>query len=253
MSFMNNNQPTAAILIIGNEILSGRTQDVNVQFIAKKLSDMGIVLSESCIIQDNQSQIIEFVNRLRGKYTYVFTTGGIGPTHDDITAESVARAFGVKLERNDEAVEMIKIHLEKKNKVIYENSFATAQIPMGAKLIKNSLSGAPGFNIENVYVLAGIPSIVESMFEDVEKKLKRGEKFISRSVKVFVGESIIKDILKTTQEEYDDLQLGSYPMMENEKWCTIMVIRGQRESKIENAVLELKGKLKDNNIEFSEV
>jgi len=253
MLFMNNNQPTAAILIIGNEILSGRTQDVNVQFLAKKLSDMGVSLLESRIIQDNEDQIVCSVNELRKKYTYVFTTGGIGPTHDDITSESIAKAFGVNLERNAKAIDMIKGHYKEKGKVLKDGAFSMAEIPVGAKLIKNSLSGAPGFNIENVYVFAGVPEIVQSMFYDVEKSFRKGDKFISKSIKVFVGESAIKDILRVLQEGCDGLQFGSYPFIENGEWYTTMVIRGQNSTNVEKAASKLKNKLKKNDIEFLEV
>ncbi|MCH9753730.1 MAG: competence/damage-inducible protein A [Alphaproteobacteria bacterium] len=250
---MSNNQPTAAILIIGNEILSGRTQDLNVQFIANKLSDIGIILVEVHMVQDDEDQIVDSVNVLRKKHKYVFTTGGIGPTHDDITAPSIAKAFGVSLKRSAEAFDMIKRHLKKKGKVIKNESAVMADVPVGAELIKNSLSGCPGFNIENVYVLAGIPDIVKSMFENIEEELERGEKFISKNIKVFIGESAIKDILQNAQDKYDKLQFGSYPFRENEEWGTVMVVRGQNPIDIEEAFLELKKELKKYGINFSEV
>jgi len=250
---MQKNQQTAAILIIGNEILSGRTQDKNVQFIAEQLSNMGIVLAECRVVRDEESQIIESLNELRRKYTYLFTTGGIGPTHDDITAPSIAKAFNVGLTRSEEAVLMIKNHYKEMNKVLNPNSFIMADIPMGAKLVTNNLSGAPGFNIENVYVFAGVPAIAQEMFNNIAPDLKKGEPFSSKSIRIFVGESRVRGILIDVQNQFSNLQVGSYPSMSDGKsWLTTIVIRGQDPVSIEMASNTLMDILAKNEFEYKE-
>lgn len=250
---MPNNQHTAAILVIGNEILSGRTQDKNVQFIAARLSEMGIVLTECRIIQDDEVQIVDFLNELRRKNTYVFTTGGIGPTHDDITAASVAKAFNVDLTRSEEAILMIHNHYKEMNRVINPNSFIMADIPVGAKLIKNNVSGAPGFNIENVYVFAGVPAIAQEMFNNAALSLKKGKPFSSKSIRIFIGESRVRGILVDVQNKFPNLQVGSYPSMSEDKsWLTTIVIRGQDPISIEKASNTFMDMLAKNEFEYKE-
>lgn len=248
-----NNQPTVAIVIIGDEILSGRVQDQNVQFLAQQFSDMGILLEEVRMVQDNENQIIDTVNELRNRYTYVVTTGGIGPTHDDITASSVAKAFGVKLYRNKEAMEMIERYLEKKKKVASAGTFITADVPEGSELIKNGLSGAPGFTVGNVHVLAGIPDIARSMFKDLSTKLERGKKFESTSMMVMKGEGSIIHFLSDIQNKYEEIQIGSYPFEEDGQWRTTIVVRGQNLSEVKVVTEELQSIFNKHNIEFSEI
>jgi len=215
---------------------------------------MGIVLTECRIIQDNETQIVDSLNELRRKNTYVFTTGGIGPTHDDITAASVAKAFGVELFRNKDAISMIENHYKDKNKVLNPNSFIMADTPVGSTLIKNNVSGAPGFNIENVYVLAGVPAIVQEMFNNIEPSLMKGKSFLSKSIKTFVGESKIRDILLEVQKKFTDIDVGSYPSLDETGivWCTTIVIRGQELDRINMATRMLMDMFFENDIEYKE-
>lgn len=247
---MNNNQPSVAIVIIGDEILSGRTQERNVQFLAEQFSELGILLNEVRIVRDDEAQIIHTVNELREKHTYVFTTGGIGPTHDDITAKSIAKAFGVKLYKNQEAVEMIEQYIRRTGRTPSSGTFITADVPERSELIHNGVSGAPGFKIGNVYVLAGIPDIAKSMFRNISDTLERGRKFESSSIKVHKGESAIRDMLHDTQEKHKDVQIGSYPFEVDGNWGTTIVIRGQELQKVKIVTEELEGIFNKENINF---
>ncbi len=248
-----NNQPTAAIVIIGDEILSGRIQERNVQFLAKKFSDLGISLEEVRVIGDDEDHIISAVNELRKKYTHVVTTGGIGPTHDDITASSIAKAFGVSLYKNQEAVAMIEKYLKEIHRIPSGGTFITANVPEGSELIKNDLSGAPGFTIGNVHVLAGIPDIAKSMFKDLATKLERGKKFESTSMTVSKGESAIRDLLSDVQCLHEKVQIGSYPFEEEGEWRTTIVVRGQDLSEVKVVTEELQSIFNKNKIEFSKI
>jgi molybdenum cofactor synthesis domain-containing protein len=250
---MHNNQHTAAILVIGNEILSGRTQDKNTQFIANELTKIGVILREVIVIPDEEGIIIKHLNNLRKKYSYVFATGGIGSTHDDITSRSVAKAFGVKLVRNEKAVSLIKARYKEKNASLNEEAFKMADIPKTATLVKNGISGAPGFAIENVFILAGVPSIMQSMFQYVkENLLEHGKEIFSHTLTVLVGESNIATNLAKLQESFKTLQIGTYPFIKDDRWCTHVVIRGQELTKINKAAQKLKDYMKKNNIEFHE-
>jgi molybdenum cofactor synthesis domain-containing protein len=246
-----NNQPTAAIVIIGDEILSGRTQDKNVRFLAEKFSNLGILLKEVRIVRDDEEQIITTVNELRKNHTNVITTGGIGATHDDITASSVAKAFGVKLYKDQEAVEMIDKYIKSKNKEPSAGTFLTANVPEGCELIKNAVSGAPGFTIGNVHVLAGIPEIAQSMFQDLSNKLEKGKKFNSCSIKVNIGEGSIIHILSDAQEKHKNIQIGSYPFEEQNNWRTTIVVRGQDLSEVKLVTQELQDIFNKEQIEFT--
>ena len=200
---------SSSILIIGNEILSGRTQDINVQFIAKELSKLGINLSEVRIVPDNKQEIVFSLNQLRKKYDYVFTTGGIGPTHDDITSECVCEAFNLDYSINSEAYDLLKsIYPEDE---LNEGRIKMTKMPKGAKLIKNPLTVAPGFYIGNVYVLPGVPEIMQTMFLNIVKDLKFGDPIISETVKTNLFESIIAKSLEEIQKKFDDCEIGSYP------------------------------------------
>lgn len=243
----------AAILITGNEILSGSTQDLNVQYIARHLSELGILLAEVRMVRDIEDDIIYAINELRSKYDYVFTTGGIGPTHDDITAESMAKAFGVPLERNAKAVEIMEAHCVTQNRVMHKASYKMADMPKNAELILNTESGAPGFKVENVYVMAGIPNIMQAMFNYLIPQLKAGKKFISKKVTAHAGESMIAKILEDINIEYKDLDLGSYPFQRDGKWGTNLVIRGQNTERVEEALKKLESELELAKIEFTNV
>ena len=226
---------TAALIIIGDEILSGRTHDKNTPWIAEQLNTLGIRLAEGRVIPDIKDKIIETVNLLRGTHDYVFTTGGIGPTHDDITAESIAAAFGVPLELNDEAYAELLSYYKDENEIT-ESRKKMAMIPRGAKLVENPVSGAPGIHIENVYVFAGVPRIMQSMFDAVAPTLKGGKPVISRSVTADLPESLIADGLTKIQNNYDDVAIGSYPKYLNGKFATSLVMRGINEESLQQAV-----------------
>jgi molybdenum cofactor synthesis domain-containing protein len=240
----------AATLVIGNEILSGKTQDQNIQYLAQQLSDLGIILAEVRVVRDVEVDIIDALDALRKKYDYIFTTGGIGPTHDDITVAAVAKAFGIKLERNKRAVELIDNRYQEIGRKVHKMSYKMADIPQGALLITNRISGAPGFNIENVYVFAGVPSIMRSMFEEIRPQLKTGAKFVTKILLVNSGESQIVELLEGLNKEYKELDIGSYPFENNGKWGTNLVIRGQQELLAIEALTKLQNYLKLANIEF---
>ena len=169
---------TACALVIGNEVLSGRTKDANLNWLASRCTNMGIRLAEARVIPDVEDVIISAINECRAKYTYVFTTGGIGPTHDDITAACIATAFGVKIERRKEAVELLETFIKKEN--LNEARLKMAEVPVGAELIYNPVSKAPGFRMENVYVMAGVPSIMRAMFEGYAPSLSTGTRAAAR-------------------------------------------------------------------------
>jgi molybdenum cofactor synthesis domain-containing protein len=205
---MTTNHPTAAILIIGNEILSGRTQDTNVKFIAERLDKAGIKLHEVRVIPDNEPVIIETVNTLRTQYTYVFTTGGIGATHDDITAACLAKAFNVPLEVNEETFAILQNH--------YKESFNASRqrmalMPRGSELLKNEICTATGFKIENVYCLAGMPTVMQNSFTLLLPSLKTGAPFISNTVTCNLREGDIAQALTDIQNAHSAVEIGSYP------------------------------------------
>lgn len=203
-------QYTAALIVIGNEILSGRTQDTNTNFIANKLSDHGVRLMEVRVIPDIESVIIETLNALRAAHDYVFTTGGIGPTHDDITAESVAKAFGVPIDVNDDAFRVLEEYYGIEELTSARTKMA--RIPEGGVLIANPVSAAPGFRIENVYVFAGIPRVMQAMMNNVIGELKGGEPMLNTSVACSLPESEMAGDVGKLQEKYDgSIDVGSYP------------------------------------------
>jgi molybdenum cofactor synthesis domain-containing protein len=207
----NNTLVRAAMVIIGNEILSGRTQDINLQYLAKGLNDVGIRLAEVRVVPDIPEAIVGAVNALRSAYDYVFTTGGIGPTHDDITAECVARAFGRPLIRNPEAMALLEAHYRRTGREFNEARMRMANTPEGATLIANPVSTAPGFQVENVYVMAGVPVVMQAMLDGLKPQLKGGQTMLSRSVGGEVGEGIIAQALGGLQARYPDIDIGSYP------------------------------------------
>ncbi|HPF78419.1 MAG TPA: competence/damage-inducible protein A [Alphaproteobacteria bacterium] len=229
---------TAALVIIGDEILSGRTHDKNTPWIAEQLNEIGVRLNEVRVIPDKKDRIMDTVNEMRRGHDYVFTTGGIGPTHDDITAESVAAAFGVELELNDAAYQEL-LSYYKDPSDITESRKKMALIPQGATLIPNPVSGAPGINIENVYVFAGVPRIMQAMFDAVAPTLKGGKPVISRSVTADIPESLIADGLTQIQNRYMQLSIGSYPKYQNGKFGTTLVLRGIDEEALALATQEV--------------
>ena len=225
---------TSAILVIGNEILSGSTQDANIAFIAKRLALRGIQLSEVRIVRDDEAQIIEALNALRQKYRYVFTTGGIGPTHDDITSETIAKAFGVEHEVNAEAKRRLEEYYSPRGIELNEARLRMAMIPKGALLIDNPVSVAPGFNIGNVFVMAGVPKIMQAMFDHVDKLIKGGKPVLSRALKSNLKEGDIAAELGAIQKEFPEVDIGSYP----HNWQTpslSLILRSTDEALLERA------------------
>ncbi len=234
--------PTAAVLIIGNEILSGRTKDANLPHIAEALGNLGIRLREARVVADVEEEIVAAVNALRARYSYVFTTGGIGPTHDDITSASVARAFGVALERNPEAVARLERHYAPGQ--LNEARLRMAEVPAGASLIDNPISQAPGFQIGNVFVMAGVPNIMQAMLDGVLPRLRGGPPLHARTVACGLGEGSIADELGALQARYPDLEIGSYPYFRAGYFGVSLVLRGTDESRVEAATEELAGTIR---------
>lgn len=229
---------TACVLIIGNEILSGRTQDANLAFLAQGLGEVGIRLREARVIPDDEAIIVGAVNEARARFDYVFTTGGIGPTHDDITAASIARAFGVELVLHPEARRILEAHYPPG--ALNEARLRMARVPDGASLLLNPISRAPGFAIGNVYVLPGVPQIMQAIFNELKPRLKGGAKVWSRSVSCTLGEGTIAAPLAALQQRYGDLEIGSYPYFRRSDFGVTLVVRGTAQRRIAAALDELK-------------
>ena len=233
----------AALIIIGNEILSGRTQDKNLSYLANWLNEIGIQLSEVRVIRDEEKVIIDTVNHLRSEYDYVFTTGGIGPTHDDITSLSIARAFGVELEVNDKALSILREYY--KDGELTEARMKMTMIPVGAELVDNPVSKAPGFKMDNVFVMAGIPSIMQGMLEGARRFLKGGDVVKSMSIDVFTPESNVAQALTDLQKKYNDVEIGSYPFSKDNRFGTTLVMRSSKEKRLHQCDEELKELMKE--------
>src|SRR5262245_5803325 len=214
---------TAALLVIGDEILSGRTKDKNIGYIAEYLTNIGVDLKEVRVVADQEGAIIEALEALRHRYTYVFTTGGIGPTHDDITADCVAKAFGVSIDVDPRARTLLLTRIAEKD--LNEARLRMARIPAGADLILNKVSAAPGFRIGNVHVMAGIPSVMQAMLDEVAPTLKTGVKLLSESVRANAREGDIGGPLGVVAKEHPDTMIGSYPFNEDGKPNTNIVVR----------------------------
>lgn len=228
---------TAAILIIGDEILSGRTQDVNLNAIARFLGTLGVDLKEARVVGDEEADIVEALNALRTRYDYVFTTGGIGPTHDDITADCVAKAFGVALYEHPEIMKMMT---DRWGDQLNAARRRMARVPEGGTLVKNPVNGPPGFQIGNVFVLAGVPQIMRGMLEDVGHRLKGGAVVVARTVRVDgSGEGAIAAPLEAVANAHPDLSLGSYPFFSHEGYGSNLVVRGRDPAEVDTAVREL--------------
>ena len=229
---------TAAVLVIGNEILSGRTKDANLNYIAAGLTEIGVRLMEARVVPDIEGRIVEAVNVLRAAYDHVFTTGGIGPTHDDITSECVAKAFGVKLIKHPKAAAQLLAHYGEANAT--EARMRMAHTPEGADLIDNPVSIAPGFRMGNVYVMAGVPAICRAMFDGIKGSLAHGDKVLSKTVSGFIGEGVIAKDLGLLQERYPALDIGSYPFFRNGKFGASFVMRGTDAAMLDAAAGELR-------------
>lgn len=234
---MTNSASTACVLVIGNEVLSGRTEDANINYLATELTKLGIRLAECRVISDIEDDIVEAVNHCRAKYTYVFTTGGIGATHDDITAKSVAAAFGIGYGMHPEAERILLSYFgEKAN----EARMRMAMMPEGAHLIANPVSTAPGFQVENVYVMAGVPSIARGMFDSVKGGLAGGVMTVSKTVATIgVSEGMIAIELGDVQDAHPNVDIGSYPFLKLGQFGTNLVVRGEQIAHVEAACADL--------------
>jgi len=232
---------TAAVIVIGNEILSGRTQDTNLRDIAIALGSWGIRVMEARVIPDVESTIITVVNDVRRRYDYVLTTGGIGPTHDDITAASMAKAFGVDLIEHPHIAELIRRREAPPD--IMAARLRMAMVPRGAGLIANATGGPPGFFIENVHVMAGIPTVMRAMLASLATKLRGGAVVQSRSVTAYVGESTIAAALEAIQHAHGDIEIGSYPFVNEGRTGTTLVMRGTNENALDIVELKIRNML----------
>ena len=242
-----NKKVNAAILIIGNEILSGRTQDTNTSTIAIWLNSIGVKVEEVRIIPDIEKTIIDTLNLLKSNYDYVFTTGGIGPTHDDITAESVSKTFGLNYEIHKEAYKILKSYYnpgefnEGRQKMVW--------MPKNANLILNPTSGAPGFNVNNVFCLPGVPSILKSMLGGLTNKIIGGEPILSHTISLRTVESEIANSLTKVQDRNKNVEIGSYPFFQAGKLGVSIVIRSEDQSKIDNCNSQILEFVNKKNIE----
>jgi molybdenum cofactor synthesis domain-containing protein len=240
--------PTAAVLIIGNEILSGRTQDANLGYLGRELAKLGIRIVEARVVPDIEDEIVRAVNELRAKATYVFTTGGIGPTHDDITSQSIAKAFGVPWTLHPEAHRILLDHYgpEKLNAA----RLRMAHTPEGASLIDNPVSKAPGVRIGNVYILAGIPAIAQAMFQSLKHELSGGPPLLSVTVTAYAAEGVVATGLEAIQKRHPSLDIGSYPFQQQGRFGTQLVVRGTDAAELAQARDEITGLVKDLGQEF---
>src|ERR1700754_60790 len=243
MGQIHDDRVTCAVLIIGDEILSGRTQDTNLRDIARYLAVIGVDLAEARTVPDVMGEIVEALNALRARYTYVITTGGIGPTHDDITADAIAEAFGVELEEHPEIIAMMTARWQGELNAARRRM---ARVPVGGALVKNPVQGPPGFTIGNVFTLAGVPQIMRGMLEDVGPRMRGGRPTVSRTVRVEgSGEGVIAAPLEAVAKAHPDMSLGSYPFFGAEGYGSNLVLRsrdpGQLAATVEELIAALKG------------
>jgi molybdenum cofactor synthesis domain-containing protein len=233
----NHDRVTAAVLVIGDEILSGRTQDTNLNAIARYLAPFGVDLAEARVVGDNPPDIIGALNALRAVYDYVITTGGIGPTHDDITADCVAEAFGLPLYEHPDIIEMMRSRWGAEPNAARRRM---ARVPEGGSLVKNPVQGPPGFQIGNVFVLAGVPQIMRGMLEDIGPRLRTGAVVVARTVRVEgTGEGAIAAPLETLAKAHPNLSLGSYPFFGPEGFGSNLVVRGRDAAEVAATIHEL--------------
>jgi molybdenum cofactor synthesis domain-containing protein len=220
---MANEQRTACLILIGNELLSGRTQDKNLAYVGEGLNRHGVRLIEARVILDVKETIADTINECRQKYDFVFTTGGIGPTHDDITAESVAHAFGVPYEAHPEAMASLETHYKPED--LNDSRRKMAFMPKGARLVENPSSGAPGFAIENVYVMAGVPRIMQAMFDSLYNELGEGPETFSETLSCLLKEGTLASRLEEIQNTHQEVEIGSYPFYQGGHFGTSLVVR----------------------------
>lgn len=234
----------ACLLVIGNEVLSGRTPDRNLNHVARRLAELGIELREARVLPDDEAMIAASVNETRARYRYVFTTGGIGPTHDDVTADSIAKAFGVGISHHPDAVAVMRANYPPE--MLNEARLRMARIPDGASLVKNPVSHAPGFRIGNVYVFAGVPAIMQAMFEEIAHELEGGPPAGSVTVSCFLGEGAVAERLREIAEEWRPaVEIGSYPFYRKERYGTSIVFRSRDPGALDAAAARFRAVVRD--------
>lgn len=242
---------TAAILVIGDEILSGRTKDKNIGYIAEHCTNIGIQVREVRVVPDIEDEIVETVNALRHRYTYVFTTGGIGPTHDDITADCIAKAFGVGIDHHPEVKRLLIENFGRRGLEATEARLRMARIPFTAELVENKLSVAPGFMLGNVITMAGIPAVMQVMLDAVTPRLKTGKKMLAVEIELMRGEGEIAELFGEVQKEFPDVSMGSYPFnREARVFGTQLVLRSIDPERLAAAEARLKERLTAKGVPF---
>ena len=246
----NNKKVNAIIILIGNEILSGRTQDANVVFLSKWLNELGVRVEEVRVILDEQEVIINCINEVRKKFKYVFTTGGIGPTHDDITSQSIAKAFNLSYDFNEEAYDILEKYY--KPGAFNDGRKKMAKMPDKASLIYNPSSGAPGFIVENVYCLPGVPSILKSMVDGLKNRIKGGKKILSETISVDTVESEIAKPLEDVQNIFSNVEIGSYPFFKSGKVGVSIVMRSTEKKQIEDCAKQIQNFIRQKKIKIIE-
>ncbi|CUH78462.1 competence/damage-inducible protein A [Tropicibacter naphthalenivorans] len=232
--------PTAAMLVIGDEILSGRTRDANMHYLAQEFTKHGVDLREVRVVSDDRAAIVDALNALRSAYDVVVTSGGIGPTHDDITADCVAEAFGAHIDVRDDAYALLDAHYKSQGKEFNTARQRMARIPDGATLIDNPVSIAPGFTMENVHVMAGVPSVFQAMVASVLPTLTGGAPLLSQTLRVQRGEGDIAEPLGQFARDYSDLQVGSYPYQQDGVYGSNVVVRGADAARLDAAMVALR-------------
>jgi len=247
----NPDTVTAALVVIGEEILSGRTRDANTPYIATHLANAGIALREVRVVPDIEAAIADAVNALRRQYSYVFTTGGIGPTHDDVTTDAIGLALDVPVAVNDEAVEAMRLQYRPED--LTPARLRMARIPEGAALVHNAVSRAPGYMIENVIVMAGIPAVMQVMLDEVMPRLVKGRPLKARAVRVNAAESDVALPLAALQAAYADVQMGSYPFVEHRRYGTYLVLRSVDDQRLGEALDALWSLIGEHGFSASQV
>ena len=232
--------PTAAMLVIGDEILSGRTRDANMHHLAGRLNEAGITLAEVRIVSDDHAAIVAALDALRGAWDHVFTSGGIGPTHDDITADAVGAAFGVPVDVREDARALLQAHYDRTGGALNAARLRMARIPEGATLIDNPVSTAPGFTIGNVHVMAGVPAVFQAMVASVVPTLTGGVPPVSTSTRIDRGEGDIAGPLAEIAQDFADVSIGSYPYQKDGRFGANVVVRGQDAARVEAATARIR-------------
>ena len=238
----------ACVIIIGNEVLSGRTKDANLSFLGKRLNEIGVRLVEARVIADDTDTIIENINNCRARFDYVFTTGGIGPTHDDITSDAIAKAFGLPLIRNPEAQAMLEQHY-KNPEDLNEQRLKMCEMPEGSTLIENPISKAPGYQIGNVFVMAGVPVIMQAMYDSFKHRLVGGLPMLSITIVAYIGEGLLAGGLGVVQAACPDVEIGSYPFFRDGSLGVAVVLRGSDQTALEAAAEAVRELVKGLGIE----